>query len=69
MGGKIFLFPCLTHPGEEEDPQCRQNGTVPGFFFFNEQCMKRRRFEQNMSFHLNENGAKLISKYKSVFNL
>jgi hypothetical protein len=38
-------------------------------FFFNEQCMKRLRFGQNVSFHLNENGAKLMLKYKSVLNL
>jgi len=47
-GGRIiFFFPCLSHPGEEEDPQCRQNSTLSGFFFFNEQCMKWRRFGQN----------------------
>jgi hypothetical protein len=28
--------------------------------FFNEQCMKRRRFGKNALFHLNENGAKLM---------
>jgi len=35
-GRKIFFFPCFTHPGEEEDPQCRQNSTVlfPSLFFF-----------------------------------
>jgi len=38
-------------------------------FFFNEQCMKRLRFGQNVSFYLNENGAKLMLKYKSVLNL
>jgi hypothetical protein len=26
--------------------------------FFNEQCMKRRRFGQNTSFHLKEKGGK-----------
>ena len=31
---KIFFFPCLARPGEEEDLQCRQNGTVLGFCFF-----------------------------------
>jgi hypothetical protein len=31
---KIFFFPCLVRPGEEEDPQCHQNGTVSGFLFF-----------------------------------
>ena len=68
---KIFFFPCLTRLGEEEDPQCHQNGTVSGFsfFFLNQQCMKRRRFGQIAPFHLNENGAKLMSKYKSVLNL
>jgi hypothetical protein len=33
-GRKIFFFPCLARLGEEEDPQCRQNGTVSGFFFW-----------------------------------
>jgi hypothetical protein len=33
------------------------------------QYMKRRRFGQNVSFNLNENNAKLMSKSKSVFNL
>jgi hypothetical protein len=33
-GRKIFFFPCLACPGEEEDPQCHQNGTVLGFPFF-----------------------------------
>jgi hypothetical protein len=54
----------------------RRKATVPLkrhcfrlFFFFNEQCMKRRRFGKNASFHLNENSAKLISKYKSFLNL
>jgi len=32
-GRKIFFFPCLARLREEEDPQCRQNGTVSGFFF------------------------------------
>ena len=31
---KIFFFPCLACPGEEEELQCRQNGTVLGFLFF-----------------------------------
>jgi len=39
------------------------------FFFFNEQCMKRHSFGQNALFYLNENGAKLLSKYKSILNL
>jgi hypothetical protein len=39
------------------------------FFFFNEQCMKRHSFGQNALFYLNENGAKLMSKYKSILNL
>jgi len=32
--GCCFFFPYLTYPGEEEDPQCAQNGTVLGFSFF-----------------------------------
>jgi len=32
-GRKIFFFPCFTHPGEEEDRQCRQNDTVSPFSF------------------------------------
>jgi hypothetical protein len=55
----------------------RRRPTVPSkrhrfgllFFFLNQQCMKRRRVGQNAPFHLNENGAKLMSKYKSVLNL
>jgi hypothetical protein len=58
-GRKIFFFPCLSHPGEEEDPQCLQNSTV-SVIFFNEQYMKRRRFVKNAPFHLNENDTKLI---------
>jgi len=34
-GRKIFFFPFLTRPGEEEDPQCHQNGTISGFFLMN----------------------------------
>ena len=40
-GRKIFFFPCFARPGEEENPQCRQNGTVSvpslyfSFFFVN----------------------------------
>ena len=43
---KIFFFPCLARPGEEEELQCRQNGTVLGFcfFFFCNSEWKRRRF-------------------------
>ena len=31
-GEKIFFFPCFARPGEEEDPQCLQNGTVSAPF-------------------------------------
>jgi len=31
---KIFFFPCVVHPGEEEDPQCQQNGTISVPFVF-----------------------------------
>jgi hypothetical protein len=41
-GRKIFFFPCFAHPGEEENPQFCQNGTVSvpslyfsSFFFMN----------------------------------
>ena len=69
-GRQIFFFPYFACPGEEEDPQCLHNGTVLGFsFFFNEQCMKRCRFGKNGPFHLNENNAKLMLKYKSILNL
>jgi hypothetical protein len=30
---KIFFFPCFARPGEEEDPQCLQNGAVSAPFF------------------------------------
>jgi hypothetical protein len=33
-GRKIFFFPCFARPGEEEDPQCRQNSFISVFFFF-----------------------------------
>jgi len=60
-GEKIFFFPCFARPGEEKDPQCLQTGTVSApFFFFNEQCIKRRRFGQNASFHLKEKAAKCV---------
>jgi hypothetical protein len=36
--------------------------------FFKKQCMKRCRFEQNVLFHLNENGAKEVSNSKSILN-
>jgi len=32
-GEKIFFFPCFARPGEEEDPQCLQNGAVSAPFF------------------------------------
>jgi hypothetical protein len=32
----------------------------PSLLFFDEQCMKRRRFGQNASFHFNEKAAKCI---------
>jgi hypothetical protein len=34
VGEKIFFFPCLTRPGEEEDPQCRSKQHRLGPFFF-----------------------------------
>ena len=33
VGKKIFFFPCLARPGEEEDGAV-QNGTVLSFLFF-----------------------------------
>jgi hypothetical protein len=57
---KIFFFPCVMRPGEEEDPQCQQNSTVSvPFVFFREQCMKRHRFGKNASFHLKGKGSKI----------
>jgi hypothetical protein len=65
-GRKIFFFPYLARPGEEEDPQCRQNSTVwASLFFLNEQCVKRHRFSQNTPFHLNENWRQNASNSKS----
>jgi hypothetical protein len=57
--GETIFFPWTRQAGEEEDPRCLQNGTVSAPFF-NEQCMKQRRFGKNTPFHLNENGAKLM---------
>jgi len=34
VGEKIFFFPCLARPGEEEDPQCRSKRHRLGPFFF-----------------------------------
>jgi hypothetical protein len=73
-GRKIFFFPCFARPGEEENPQCRQNGTVsiPSLyfsFFFREQCMKEHRFGQNASFHLKGKGSKNMSEFTLVLNL
>jgi len=48
-----------------------KNGTILGFsFFFNEQCMKRRCFGQNVPFHLKEKGGKTnVSEFTLVINL
>jgi hypothetical protein len=68
--GTKASFPCFLHVQRKKKTYgVVQNDTVLGLFFFNEQCMKRRRFEQNALFHLNENDSKLMSKSKSVFNL
>jgi hypothetical protein len=40
---KIFFFPCLARPGEEEDPQWRLKRHRFRLFFY-EQWMKRRCF-------------------------
>jgi len=66
---KIFFFPYLARRREEEDPRCRQNSTVLIPFFFREQCMKRRRFRQNVSFHLKGKGGKNVSEFTLVLNL
>jgi hypothetical protein len=72
QGRKVFFFPCLAHPGEEEKLQCRSK-TAPFWafpFFFNEQCMKRRCFGQNVPFHLKEKGGKTnVSEFTLVINL
>ena len=54
----------------------RRRPTVPTkqhcfdpFFFFREQCMKRRRFRQNVSFHLKGKGGKNVSDFTLVLNL
>jgi hypothetical protein len=54
---KKNLIPLPLHVREEEDIQCRSKRHRFGFFY--EQCMKLRRFEQNVPFHLKENGAKI----------
>jgi hypothetical protein len=38
VGEKIFFFPCLARPGEEEDPQCHSKRHRLGlsiFFYMN----------------------------------
>jgi len=72
IGEQNFLLPLFSvPPGKEERLQCRSEWhsfELSPFCFF-KQCMKRRCFSQNSSFHLNENDAKHMSKSKSVFNL
>jgi len=51
-------FPCFLHvQGKKKTYGVVQNGTVLGLFF-NEQCIKQRRFSQNASFHLKGKGSK-----------
>ena len=50
---KIFFFPCLARPGEEEDLQCLQNGTVSGFCYF-----FLATVNETTPFHLKGKGAK-----------
>jgi hypothetical protein len=71
QGRKIFFFPCLACPGEEERLHCRSKRHRFGFSsFFNEQCMKRCRFGQNTSFYLKGKGDKKnMSEFTLVFNL
>jgi hypothetical protein len=38
--------------GKKKTHSAVQNDTILGFFFCNEQWMKRRHFGQNVSFHL-----------------
>jgi hypothetical protein len=69
-GRKFFFFPCLAHPGEE-DSECRSKrhyfGALHLFFF--KQWMKRHHFGQSAPFHLQGNGAKNVSEFKSVHDL
>jgi len=57
MGGKMLLLPLFSAcPGEEEGLWCRsKRHCLLPLFFFSVKRMKRRRFDQNTSFHLNEN--------------
>jgi len=67
-GTKASSSPASRVQGKKKTHSAIQNDTVWGFsllFFF----LKRHRFTQNMSFHLKENGAKNVSKSKSILNL
>jgi hypothetical protein len=68
-GTKASSSPASRVQGKKKTHSAIQNDTVWGFsllFFF---FLKRHRFTQNMSFHLKENGAKNMSKSKSILNL
>ena len=70
IGEQNLLLPLFSaRPGEEERLQSRSKRHHFKLFFFNEQCMKWRRFGPNASFHLKGNGGKILSKSKSVLNL
>jgi hypothetical protein len=68
-GTKASSSPASRVQGKKKTHSAIQNDIVWGFsllFFF---FLKRHRFTQNMSFHLKENGAKNMSKSKSILNL
>jgi hypothetical protein len=65
-------FTCFLHvQGKKKTYIVVQNDTILGLFF-NEQCMKGRRFSQNASFHLKGKGGKNLcqsSNQSSICNL
>jgi len=69
QGRKASSSPAYACPGEEEDLRCRSKRHRFGFFFGNEQYMKRRCFAQNVPFHLNGKWRQNITFSNQSFNL
>ena len=66
VGEQNFLFSCCTSRGRRSTVPFK---TTLFCAFFNEQCMKRRCFVQNVLFHLKGNDVKNMKNSKSVLNL
>jgi hypothetical protein len=68
-GRKNLLPPLLRASRGRRRPTVPFKTTPFWVFFFNELCMKRRRFGQNASFHLKGKGGKNVSEFALVLNL